>query len=112
MIDFDKAVIAGPFHPAFGELVYANLFLKAMIRCIESMDLHEAGNNLVISVNSRKVSIAIGQKQSNQIELTHLLRKNYPHKTIELKINGNPDIEHNKIRLSMGDQHAMVNIIN
>lgn len=56
-------VLAGPYHPAFGHLVYSEIFLDAACAAIKSADL--AATSLAISVNPRRISVMKGMKNSN-----------------------------------------------
>lgn len=112
LIDFDKEIVAGPFHPAFGELVYSKLFLKSMTEMLMLMDLHESACKIDFSVNIKQVSPAMGQKQYNKQQLMDILKKKSSNQSFVLTIKGDPAIEYNKIRLTCGDYVAMVDIIN
>lgn len=57
-------VIAGPFHPAFGELVKSRIYLGAMMDLLGQTH-HGKGYMAVISVSQKELSIALGQKRSN-----------------------------------------------
>lgn len=69
-IQSNRAVIAGPFHPAFGELVYSRIFLYYLIYLIESFDIF---SGLKITCSSRYISQIIGQRAQNK----HFLKENY-----------------------------------
>lgn len=58
--DFSKKVIAGPYHPAFRELVMSRMIRKRIER---SMDLGE--KTLMIAVPAQDVSATIGHKREN-----------------------------------------------
>jgi histone acetyltransferase (RNA polymerase elongator complex component) len=62
-------VLAGPHHPAFGHLVYSEIFLDAACAAIKSANLMAA--NVAISVNPRRISTMRGLKNSN----TSLLKR-------------------------------------
>ena len=73
LIDFDSAVVAGPFHPAFGELVLSQLFYEAMA-CIFEMDRvphnsHETIEQVIVTVHPKQLSAAIGNKKTNYTKL-------------------------------------------
>ncbi len=57
-------VLAGPVHPAFGELVYSRILRNRIVDEIEGMD-YTPGKSLVIHVSPQNVSKIIGQKRSN-----------------------------------------------
>jgi histone acetyltransferase (RNA polymerase elongator complex component) len=56
-------VLAGPYHPAFGHMVYSEIFLDAACAAIKSANLTAA--NVSIFVNPRRISIMRGLKNSN-----------------------------------------------
>jgi len=85
LIDFDSAVVAGPFHPAFGELVMSQLFYEAMAHIFEmdrgnrasqtaSRDTQETDNShtpvqVIVTVHPKQLSAAIGNKKTNYTKL-------------------------------------------
>lgn len=56
-------IIAGPYHPAFRELVEASLIRDKLKEMIQGEG--EAGGELVISAHPTQISQVIGQKRSN-----------------------------------------------
>jgi histone acetyltransferase (RNA polymerase elongator complex component) len=90
LIDFDSAVLAGPFHPAFGELVLSQLFYEAMAHIFEMDRGYRSTKNLamnqldnehnpgrasvqvIVMVHPKQLSAAIGNKKTN---FTKLLTK-------------------------------------
>lgn len=63
-------VEAGPFHPAFRQLVQSRLLLNKMIKYIKENRL-ENSSSIVIECNEREISNIIGQKKTNIISLKH-----------------------------------------
>jgi histone acetyltransferase (RNA polymerase elongator complex component) len=57
------AVVAGPFHPAFGELVLSELWMDAIARCCNEQGL--AGGTVLLQVHPRHLSSLKGQKSNN-----------------------------------------------
>jgi histone acetyltransferase (RNA polymerase elongator complex component) len=57
------SVLAGPYHPAFGHLVYSEIFLDAACAAIKSVN--PTGANLAIFVNPRRIGAMRGLKNSN-----------------------------------------------
>lgn len=53
------AVLAGPYHPAFGELVQSRLWLRALLQL--AVDNHACA----VQVHPRDLSAVIGQRRSN-----------------------------------------------
>jgi len=65
LIDFDGAVIAGPFHPSFGEMVMTRLFYESIIRGLEQL-ITEANEN---EMDSRlDESVIVNAKTEKNIE--------------------------------------------
>jgi histone acetyltransferase (RNA polymerase elongator complex component) len=58
-----STVLAGPYHPAFGHLVYSEIFLDAACEALKAAD--PPGPNLSIFVNPRRISTMRGLKNSN-----------------------------------------------
>ncbi|HSN66846.1 MAG TPA: hypothetical protein VLS94_09400, partial [Fusibacter sp.] len=85
LIDFDSAVVAGPFHPAFGELVMSQLFYEAMANIFEmdrgqralqssarenqEPDNSHAPVQVIVTVHPKQLSAAIGNKKTNYTKL-------------------------------------------
>jgi histone acetyltransferase (RNA polymerase elongator complex component) len=67
-LDTGADVVAGPYHPAFGELVHAALWLEALDRCIETLGLK--GGALEIGLNPKLISRVRGQRNENVDRLT------------------------------------------
>lgn len=64
-----KSVVAGPYHPAFGELVQSRLWLKRTRKKL--MDLGD-GEKLEIHLSHRDLSTAVGQQRRNIKRLEEL----------------------------------------
>lgn len=60
----EKDLIAGPYHPAFGELVFSEVFKNKIISIIENRKIKE-GNELVLKINPGELSKARGHKNYN-----------------------------------------------
>lgn len=60
----ESSIIAGPFHPAFGELVESGIILKKLIQEIDRL---KPAENSTISIRSRPelISKIVGQKKKN-----------------------------------------------
>jgi len=63
-ISTDGDVIAGPFHPAFRQLVESRVALKKIEKLIVREKLHEE-NELVIKTGEKNISNIVGQKRGN-----------------------------------------------
>lgn len=76
----EEGYIAGPYHPAFGELCESAIYLKEAINLLQDKYSLENTNlcsltkkkNITIYVNDRELSKMIGQKSSNKIALKRL----------------------------------------
>jgi histone acetyltransferase (RNA polymerase elongator complex component) len=73
-------VLAGPVHPAFGELVYSRIWLKRIINEIEGIKASMT-KNIVIHVPQNSVSAVIGQKREN----INVLKSQYDFLSIKVK---------------------------
>ena len=76
-LDQGHAIAAGPYHPAFGQLVMSKLFFDGVCRAAESSDL--SANTSSIAVNPRAVSNVRGQKNCN---LAHLANRFPAHQIV------------------------------
>jgi histone acetyltransferase (RNA polymerase elongator complex component) len=78
--DLEKGstVLAGPYHPAFGHMVYSEIFLDMAASTIESTE--SLSDGITIYVNPRSVSKMRGLKNTN----VERLKKRYHFKFIEV----------------------------
>ena len=72
-------VLAGPYHPAFGHLVYSEISLDLAVAQIESSALD--ADSISIRVNSRNVSKLRGLRNRN----IEILKKKFNFKTVAVK---------------------------
>ena len=77
-------VEAGPFHPAFRQLVESKLLLNRIIKYIEENNF-ETLHDIVIECNNRHLSNIIGQKRANIFFLKHKFNFN----NVIVKVNNN-----------------------
>ncbi len=63
-INPDNDVVAGPYHPSFGELVQSKIYLKKLIKNVKK--------DCTIEVNPKSVSAFVGNKKCNIYELKKL----------------------------------------
>ncbi|MEG6566009.1 radical SAM protein [Thermoanaerobacterium saccharolyticum] len=66
-INVNKDVIAGPFHPAFGELVKSSIYKDVIKHLFQNNDIKEC--TVFIYINPRSVSALVGNKKRNKIYL-------------------------------------------
>jgi histone acetyltransferase (RNA polymerase elongator complex component) len=71
-------VLAGPYHPAFGHLVYSEVFLDMAIRELESSN--SSGQTIALHVHPRSVSKMSGLKNRN----IEMLRGNFHFQSVEI----------------------------
>jgi histone acetyltransferase (RNA polymerase elongator complex component) len=77
-------VIAGPFHPAFRQLVQARLVLNKMIEKINTAGKAKS-DSLIIECNPNNISNVIGQKKCN----IKYLKDKFRYKTIQVMADEN-----------------------
>lgn len=61
--ELERDRLAGPWHPAFGELCESRRFRNAILRELQKKS--DTGGNFILSINSKDRSKAVGQKKSN-----------------------------------------------
>lgn len=64
-IQLGRDVVAGPFHPAFRQIVEANIFKLVLDDYFSFKRFNTQGEELVIKANKSIVSSIVGQKSSN-----------------------------------------------
>jgi len=67
----NKAILAGPWHPAFGELVKAAIFREKMVEILKTFE----GKEIDILVSPKIVSQCMGQKKENYLFLKQIFPK-------------------------------------
>ena len=74
-INEGEDVVAGPFHPAFRQLVEEKLYLASLILALKNTELK--GKDLVISADKKLISSIAGQKKVNinKLKEKFLVRK-------------------------------------
>ena len=55
------SIVAGPYHPAFGELVLSAVCYENMANKMQTME----GKHIQISVHPQYLSVLVGQKKEN-----------------------------------------------
>lgn len=58
----EKNIVAGPYHPAFGELVQSRLWLKKIIKKLRQLS---PGEMLAMHLSHRDISTVVGQNRTN-----------------------------------------------
>jgi histone acetyltransferase (RNA polymerase elongator complex component) len=69
-INEEEDVVAGPFHPAFRQLVEEKIYLASIIKKLQNMNLKD--KHITISSNDKLISFIAGQKKSNIIKLMEI----------------------------------------
>lgn len=59
--DVEQNRLAGPYHPAFRELVESRMFLNRLLSELQGAE----GDDFIVYVNPKTVSVAVGDKKSN-----------------------------------------------
>jgi len=85
----DSAILAGPYHPAFGHLVYSEVFLDAAIELIESEGI--SGYGVIIKVRPENISMIRGLKNKN----IEIIKNRFNFKSVEIV----PDLSMNEEQL-------------
>ncbi len=68
----ERDLIAGPYHPAFGELVLSRLFFKKMRSLLTSLQKQRSTGTIKLYLSSRDQSILQGQKKCSANRLKFL----------------------------------------
>ena len=91
-------ICAGPFHPAYGELVKSAMALDLLLLVIRQGKIKEQGN-MRIEVPATDASMFIGQKKSNIQYLLSLFPE------LKIKIVGSP--LHNMIKIILHNRQLI-----
>jgi len=97
-LNAESGLVAGPYHPAFGHKVYAEIVLDAIVSTIQ--DLTGLPDTLVIAAHPRMVSRVQGLKKEN---LSHLKQTFHLEKVLLLQ---DPKLAKDHIRVA--DQLAVL----
>ncbi len=88
--DLESRVVAGPYHPAFGSLVYEAMLLDAMIAAVGQETAED--KRIVIHVHPRDISRAVGNARSSMTRL----RQQFPNR--DFSVVGDCSVERGKVR--------------
>lgn len=89
-INEGKDVVAGPFHPAFGELVSQYIRFIEIEEYIKSNGLHS--RDIVIKCNEKEISKIIGNKKANILKIKNIY-------DINVKVEIDNSIENGKYKI-------------
>jgi histone acetyltransferase (RNA polymerase elongator complex component) len=95
------SVLAGPYHPAFGQLVMAKLFFDSICRALERAG--ERADTISIAVHPRSVSNLKGQKNSN----LDLLERRFSIRGISVLTE--PALDETVVVVNAGDPVSILN---
>lgn len=90
----EKDLVAGPYHPAFGELVFGEIYRQILLSFIEKHSIRDG--ILTVKANSGDFSKILGQKKTNK----DFLKREY---NLELKVFSEELCDKNEIEISFGD---------
>lgn len=94
-LSLEKDLVAGPYHPAFGELVESRLMLEQIKQGLAKLGIKAGiGEELTLSFSPRDYSKVVGQKRSNLL----FLQEKYHFR--EIKLNPEQDIAENDLEIS------------
>lgn len=97
LIDIGASVIAGPFHPAFGEMVWSKIFADEILEQLKHMSLD---GECTICVHPKRRSIVIGQNKSNLLQFSSIRSDaNIDSKSMEIKIVEDETVKLNEVRI-------------
>lgn len=82
----ESGMVAGPQHPAFGELVLSRLYLKKMRRVLAG----KRGGEFTFYVHPKAVSQALGNKKENKIRI-------FREQGVNIRIKANETVESGEI---------------
>jgi len=97
----DDTVVAGPYHPAFGQLVMAKLFLDSV--CRELRRQGQAENAISIAVHPRSVSNVKGQKNNNLAVLQKLFAVD------AITVATRPELADTEVAVNRGEPVSILN---
>lgn len=92
-----STVLAGPYHPAFGHLVYSEIFLDMAVEQIESSALNT--DSISIRANPSNISKLIGLRKRN----LEILKKKFGFETVA--VNPDDTLAQDQIKVSSKPSH-------
>ena len=99
MLQDDDSMIAGPWHPAFGHLVFSEIFFdKAVLKIKKQLTENPDANVISLVVNPSSESKLRGDKNNNIIRLKNMFPK------VSLKIKKDSLIGKESIEISEADE--------
>jgi len=89
-----KGLLAGPYHPAYGELVESRVFFKQISEIIARAGWLQG--QAVLEVNPKDLSKLVGHRKEN----LHRLQERFP--CLEIRLSGAPGLEPGDLVLTVG----------
>lgn len=109
LIDLGASVIAGPFHPAFGEMVWSKIFADGILEQLKNMTIKD---ECIICVHPKRRSVAVGQKKSNLRLLSSFYSDDSTvSKSTEIQIVEDETVELNEVRIKSKHEVISFSII-
>lgn len=104
-IQLGKDVVAGPFHPAYRQLVESNIFKLIIDNCIKNYNVETKGQIMKIESRNKNISNISGQKSSN----ISYLKEKHGFKKIQIFSS---NVEDDYFNIIIGEVEYKVNIKN
>ena len=102
-IQLGKDVVAGPFHPAFRQLVQTNIYKILLDYYFRLNNIKTEDESLIIEASSKNISSIAGQKSSNK----DYLMKKYKFKNIKIYTK---EMEINDIKITIGEFYDKISM--
>lgn len=78
----EEQLLAGPYHPAFGEMVIARHWFR---RCRKVLAAAPENSQLLIRISDRDISAFVGPKRANIIRLEKIMQQDTKNRSFTLK---------------------------
>lgn len=102
-IQLGKDVVAGPFHPAFRQLVETNIYKILLDYYFKTKNINLMDENLIIESSSKNISSIAGQKSSNIKYFT----EKYKLRKVKIYTKG---IDNSYICITIGEFYDKINM--
>lgn len=102
-IQMGKDVVAGPFHPAFRQLVESNIFRVLLDYYLSEENINTMGKSLILGANKKNISNISGQKSIN----IKYLKGKYGFKKINIY---NEDLNINEVSVNIDTFYDKIDI--
>lgn len=102
-IQLGKEVLAGPFHPAFRQLVESNIYRIILDYELKNKPIKSQNEELILTVDRKKISLIAGQKSSN----IKYWKNKYGFSRVRIY---EKDIGPNLMEITIGEYYDKINI--